>query len=486
MLCSMRDIFVPSGTLPPDYLSFQLLDCVQAASSYLRGVLTLHATLRGAGLGADDAAAAAAVYAFILKEGSSHIGSLVFAWRLGQKFDGEVRFYRLAADLANDVGLTLELIAPLAGATWFLPLTCTANVAKALCGVAAGATRVAISAHFASSTSGGASVGEMAAKEGAQETAVTLLGLLLGLRLASVLNTSVAVQLIAFAVLTLIHIAANYAAVRVLQLRTLSRSRLLLLVDHYRAWRARTQSSGPWHPPSPAELALVDPVVPLQYGSVMDAVFAGAYSWLVDCGTSASSVCSGRRSSARTLRGRCTEGMRLHLGCKARDIRRAAQQHDSCGVYYVRSSGVGQSHAEVATCSDDLSPHVAAGLAYVVISGSEFDALPNAVHDVRAADAFLITAVPCSRLSSTELTIYIAFFEHASATTRALAVSCAEALAHAYAHHRSHAQTNRGWPRLAAEAVADASADWPIAWGAIAAAGYSGVVVEEERGRVSL
>jgi hypothetical protein len=43
-------LFLPRGSLPPEYLLFQALDSLQALCSYLRGVLTLHSTLTGAGI----------------------------------------------------------------------------------------------------------------------------------------------------------------------------------------------------------------------------------------------------------------------------------------------------------------------------------------------------------------------------------------------------------------------------------------------------
>ena len=144
-----RVLFLPRGEISQEYIRFQLLDSVQAMCSYLRGVLTIHATLSGIGAATGSEAAAAATIAFILKDGSAMLGSLGFNYIFASRFDGDLRFWRLFADLVNDVGLTLELLAPLTGPHFFLFTTCTANVCKALCGVAAGATRVAISMHFA-------------------------------------------------------------------------------------------------------------------------------------------------------------------------------------------------------------------------------------------------------------------------------------------------------------------------------------------------
>ena len=148
-IAAIRELFLPRGEVTAEYMMFQALDSLQAMCSYLRGVLTIHATLSGVGVGAGGEAAAAATIAFILKDGSAMLGSLAFNYFCAKGFDADLRWWRLFADLINDVGLTLELLAPLTGPRFFLATTCTANVCKSLCGVAAGATRVAISQHFA-------------------------------------------------------------------------------------------------------------------------------------------------------------------------------------------------------------------------------------------------------------------------------------------------------------------------------------------------
>jgi hypothetical protein len=115
-------LFLPRGALPPEYVTFQALDTLQALCSYLRGVLTLHATLEGLGVGGGGggggggaaggaAAALAATLLLLLKEGAGHAASLVFAFAAAARLDAEVRAWRLFADVANDVGLTLELVA---------------------------------------------------------------------------------------------------------------------------------------------------------------------------------------------------------------------------------------------------------------------------------------------------------------------------------------------------------------------------------------
>ena len=46
--------------------------------------------------------------------------SLLFAWVGSQRFDSEIKFWRLFADVINDVGLTLELASPYFGRYFLL------------------------------------------------------------------------------------------------------------------------------------------------------------------------------------------------------------------------------------------------------------------------------------------------------------------------------------------------------------------------------
>ena len=335
LLSTARSMFVPRGHLPAEYTRFQLLDALQGSSSYLRGVLTLHSTLVGAGMASGaTASTAATIVTFILKDGSSHIGSLLFASLFSSHFDSEIKWWRLFADIINDVGLTLELAAPLGGPALFLPLTCAANVCKALCGVAAGATRVAISSHFASVVSGNsggaptAQIAEMQAKEGTQETAVTLLGLLLGLTFSTALNSSRTMQWTAFVLLTVVHVVANYRAVRTLQLRSLNRGRLSILAHAFgvRVSAGGTATSSPRSPgrrrrsssaaliispgevrlPSPGEVAAMEPVFPSHFappmlgGSRLRLRFGASWTTLLRLASSCAQ-CEDERDCGRAL-----------------------------------------------------------------------------------------------------------------------------------------------------------------------------------------
>ncbi len=79
---------------------------------------------------------------FIARDICGMLGGLVFTLAKGRQLDAEAKQWRLFADLANNVGMAMELAAPLVDdGRYFLALACAGSIARSLCGCAAGATR---------------------------------------------------------------------------------------------------------------------------------------------------------------------------------------------------------------------------------------------------------------------------------------------------------------------------------------------------------
>ncbi|KAM6226076.1 LOW QUALITY PROTEIN: RUS family member 1 [Porphyrio hochstetteri] len=141
------------------------------------------------------------------------------------RLDCEAKQWRLAADLLNDLGLLLELLAP--GWPWAAPaLLALGTAAKCVVGVAGGATRVALAAHQARRDN----MADVAAKDSSQETLVNGLGLLLALLLLPLLDGRPWLSRAVFGVLLCTHFWANVGAVGSLRLPSLNRPRLRLVL----------------------------------------------------------------------------------------------------------------------------------------------------------------------------------------------------------------------------------------------------------------
>lgn len=209
-----KRLLLPSSKVHPNYYPYQIYDSLQGLASYIRGVVATARVLEAAGVGSADASAVAAALVWVQRDGLSMLLGLWLAatWEM----DSQTKVLRLVADLANDLAYGLDMLAP------SMPFLLTISaLCKTVCGLAAGASKAAITQHL------GDNVAELQAKEGAQETVVNLLGMLLG---ALLVHTQHA-PWTWFTILTAIHVWANYRAVRLLQLRTLNRERALLALQ---------------------------------------------------------------------------------------------------------------------------------------------------------------------------------------------------------------------------------------------------------------
>ncbi|XP_046893676.1 RUS1 family protein C16orf58 homolog [Hypomesus transpacificus] len=226
-----KSVFLPQGypdSVSQDYLQYQFWDTLQAFASSLSGTLATQASLRGVGVGNQEATVAAATITWLLRDGTGMLGRILFAWHKGNKLDSEAKKWRLFADVLNDIAMFMEILAPIFP-TCFTVIVCTAGVFKSVVGVAGGATRAALTMHQARRDN----MADISAKDGSQETLVNLAGLLISLGLIPLVTDNPPVTFILFSVFTILHLFANYKAVRSVVMETLNEARLNILLRQY-------------------------------------------------------------------------------------------------------------------------------------------------------------------------------------------------------------------------------------------------------------
>lgn len=224
------ELFLPLGyphSVDSSYLPYQLYDGLQGLCSYWRGVVATRAVLEAAGVGNAQATAASAAVQWALRDGTGMVGGLIFSYVASSHLDTHVKEFRLFADVINDVALTLDMLAPhVAGSSleWSLGILCLSTIGKTLCGMSAGATKGRITQHF----SRNGNMADLSAKESTQETLVSLLGMMGGVAVAHLSQSlPYAVTWILFGILTIVHVWANYKAVKLLKLATLNPERVV-------------------------------------------------------------------------------------------------------------------------------------------------------------------------------------------------------------------------------------------------------------------
>ncbi|KAK8086791.1 hypothetical protein PG994_001765 [Apiospora phragmitis] len=225
------DIFLPAGyphSVTLDYKPYQIYDSLQAFSSSIAGMLSNRAVLQGMGVGDAGSSATGAVLLSVLQDSTGRLATILFAHRFGQAIEPECKFYRFAADLFNDTALLLDVLTPVLPTYPKIMALCATGILRSLCGVAAGAAKASLSAHFAKT----GNLAELNAKDGSQETVITLMGMLAGSLFVRVVEGQLAVWCWMF-ILVGVHLWTNYQAVRSVQLRTLNRQRAGIVVDEY-------------------------------------------------------------------------------------------------------------------------------------------------------------------------------------------------------------------------------------------------------------
>ncbi|KAI1210807.1 vitamin B6 photo-protection and homoeostasis-domain-containing protein [Annulohypoxylon truncatum] len=236
-IAELTDVFLPVGypeSVTPDYTPYQIYDSLQAFSSTIAGLLSSRAVLQGFGVGDSTSSATAAVLLTVLQESTGRLATILFAHRCGQAIQPECKFYRFLADIVNDAALFLDVLAPALPTYPKVLALCGAGVLRALCGISGGAAKAELSAHFAKN----GNLAELNAKDGSQETVISLLGMLVGSIFLKFVHGRNAV-LAWMVVLVTIHLWTNYRAVRSVEMRTLNKQRLCIMLTELNSHRAK-------------------------------------------------------------------------------------------------------------------------------------------------------------------------------------------------------------------------------------------------------
>ncbi|XAR65280.1 hypothetical protein NMG60_11009340 [Bertholletia excelsa] len=223
--------FVPEGSpssVTPDYVPFQIWDSLQGLSTYVRTMLSTQALLGAIGVGEKSATVIGATFQWFLRDLTGMLGGVMFTFYQGSNLDSNAKMWRLIADLMNDLGMLMDLVSPLFPSA-FVFVVCLGSLSRSFTGVASGATRAALTQHFALQDN----AADISAKEGSQETLATMIGMALGMLLARfTMGHPIAIWL-SFLSLTIFHMYANYNAVRCLSLTTLNCERSSILLQHF-------------------------------------------------------------------------------------------------------------------------------------------------------------------------------------------------------------------------------------------------------------
>lgn len=180
------------------------------------------------GVGSDYVNPLSATVTWVIKDGTGHLGRILFAWLKGCELDLDSKKWRIRADVLNDVAMGVEIFCLPRFPQHATYILCATTAMKAIVGVAGGATRSALTQHHALR----GNLADVASKDSSQETCVNLIASFLGLFLLTAVKTQFALYVL-FGVVTVAHILANIKAVKAVCLRTFNESRYLIALEEF-------------------------------------------------------------------------------------------------------------------------------------------------------------------------------------------------------------------------------------------------------------
>ncbi|KAF4320923.1 hypothetical protein BBO99_00000722 [Phytophthora kernoviae] len=147
---------------------------------------------------------------------------------VNNRYDADPKRWRVASSVALDVAVLGEILTPLAPGS-FLAIASLANVAKNVAWLSASATRAGFHNSFAIREN----LADVTAKAGSQAIASSIFGTGLGILISQWTGASTLNVVIAFTVLSTMHMISTYKSVDCVLLRTLNCQRLHLIATHF-------------------------------------------------------------------------------------------------------------------------------------------------------------------------------------------------------------------------------------------------------------
>ncbi|KAL2978185.1 hypothetical protein AAZX31_13G105900 [Glycine max] len=225
---SFLNKFFPSGypySVNEGYLRYTQFRALQHTASAALSVLSTQSLLFAAGLRPTPAQATAV--SWVLKDGMQHLGNIICS-KLGARMDSEPKRWRILADVLYDLGTGLEVLSPLCP-QFFLEMAGIGNLAKGMSIVASRATRLPIYSSFAKE----GNLSDLFARGEAISTLFNVVGIGIGIQLASTVCASMQGKLVVGPLLSIIHIYSVSEEMRATPVNTLNPQRTAMIVADF-------------------------------------------------------------------------------------------------------------------------------------------------------------------------------------------------------------------------------------------------------------
>ncbi|EGC32940.1 hypothetical protein DICPUDRAFT_155062 [Dictyostelium purpureum] len=227
-----KSYFLPKGypnSVSPDYIHYyKWLFCQNVVGS-VTYVLSTHALLTTVvGMSVASALPFAAAISWVLKDGLGAFALVFFANKFSTLLDFDLKKYKFRGDILHNLGVLLEMCTPFIQG-YFLPLASISNLSKGLAGLIYGSTRASLNKSFSIKDN----IGDITAKYQSQSMAAYLMGMGIGSTFGLLLSGSTFSGISIVFSLSFVHMFLGYKAVKSINLKSLNKQRLSIIIDNW-------------------------------------------------------------------------------------------------------------------------------------------------------------------------------------------------------------------------------------------------------------
>lgn len=224
----LRHSFLPEGVYPSYYrfIRWRIVQRFVNANVHVFGTQSL---LMGLGLKTHNLGLSAALN-WVLKDALGKIVRMMWASKMGRKFDSDAKRWRFRSSLVFAVGNALEIVTYICPSL-FLLWASGSNCCKQIAMLTSSSTRTAIYNSFRDGKR--ENIGDITAKGEAQIAVVDLLGIASGVYLSKMVGMSVKSVLGVYLVLQAFELWCLYHEIMAVEFRVLNFERLVQLVTAY-------------------------------------------------------------------------------------------------------------------------------------------------------------------------------------------------------------------------------------------------------------
>jgi hypothetical protein len=219
--------FLPSGVTSNYYtfMRWRILQRFASANLFVFGTQSLLM-----GLGFKNTIALSAAIKWVLKDALGKMVRMIWAAKMGRRFDSDAKRWRFRSALVFALGNGLEIITYIFPSMFLLWAT-LANCCKQISMLTSSSTRTAIYNSFRDGTR--ENIGDITAKGEAQIAFVDLFGIVSGVSLSRTVGTSVQAVLTVYFVLQALDIVCMHRQLSCVQYRVLNFERLVAALEQY-------------------------------------------------------------------------------------------------------------------------------------------------------------------------------------------------------------------------------------------------------------